>query len=241
VKIYNFQFTIYKKGMTLLFIVFCFLFLEASIARAQSVDILWQGETYTPPFYQGRSLWSNQSRITLFALPQGLGNPANLNYKWTKNGTVLGNFNGVGKNALAFNDSILSRPQTIKVDIVSGQNTVLASASVYVAPESPTLDVYEDNPLYGFMFHRAVDQEYQFRDKETKFAAFPLFFSVSDRVNDKIDYKWSTNSGDTETKNSVTYRAPDDAAGTSQIQISAMNHEQILQSFNKNFLIKFGK
>lgn len=241
-RVYNLQFTIYKKFLLLSFVVFCLLFIGAPTgAHAQSVDILWQGETYVPPFYQGRSLWSNQSRITLFALTQGLGNPANLNYKWTKNGTVLGNFNGIGKNTLAFTDSILSRPQTIRVDVLSGQNTILTSASVYVAPEPPALEVYENNPLYGFMFHRVVDREYKFKDQETTFTAFPLFFSVSDRTDNKIDYEWRTNSGNVETKNSVIYRAPDDAVGTSQIQVGVSNREQILQSFSKNFLIQFGK
>lgn len=232
------------RSIKLILLFFFFLssyFLLPTPTWAQGVDILWQGETYVPPFYQGGPLWSNQSRITLFALTQGLGNPTNLNYKWTKNGTVLGNINGMGKNTLAFTDSILSRPQVIRVDIISGQDTVLASASVYVAPEPPTLDVYENNPLYGFMFHKAVDREYKFQDKETTFTAFPLFFSVSDRTDNKIDYEWRTNSGDIETKNSVTYRAPDDATGASQIQVSASSREQILQSFSKNFLIQFGK
>jgi len=91
--------------------------------RAQEVDILWQGETYTPPFYKGRALWSSQSRITFLAIPHGagIGNPANLTYRWTQNGTVLGNINGIGKNTLSFTDSVLSKPQTIKIDVLSGQ------------------------------------------------------------------------------------------------------------------------
>src|SRR3989344_1173365 len=71
-----------KKGLLL---ASCFLFLASTTTHAQSVDLLWQGETYTPPFYKGKSLWSNQSRITFFAMTNGLGNPANLSYKWTKN------------------------------------------------------------------------------------------------------------------------------------------------------------
>src|SRR5688572_16598777 len=87
--------------------------------KAQEVDLLWQAETYTLPFYKGKALWSKESRVKLLAIPRGpgVGNPLNLTYKWTKNGTVLGNINGVGKNTIAFTDSIISRPQTIQVDI----------------------------------------------------------------------------------------------------------------------------
>jgi hypothetical protein len=224
-----------------LFFVLASYFLLLTPAFAQSVDLLWQGETYTPPFYKGKSLWSSQSRITFVAMTQGLGNPANLYYKWAKNGTVLGNINGVGKNSLSFTDSILSRPQTIRVDILSGENAVLASASVFVAPESPVLDVYENNPLYGLMFHRSVNEEYQFQDQETTFTAFPVFFSVLNREDKTINYKWRTNANDIENKNSVTYRAPDNVTGASQIQVNASNKEKILQSGGKSFLIQFGK
>ena len=227
-----------KKGLLL---ASCFLFLASTTTHAQSVDLLWQGETYAPPFYKGKSLWSNQSRITFFAMTNGLGNPANLGYKWTKNGTVLGNINGIGKNTLAFTDSILSRPQTIKVEILSEQKTVLASASVFVIPTPPVLAVYENNPLYGFMFHKEMAGEYKLQEKEVTFTAFPLFFSALNRIDNSVEYEWRTNVGDAENKNSVTYRAPDDATGASQIQVSASNKEKILQSSNKSFLIEFGK
>lgn len=220
------------------------LILPVFYSHAQEVDLLWQGETYTSPFYKGRTLWSSQSRITFLAIPHGtgIGNPANLIYKWTKNGTVLGNINGVGRNTLSFDDSIISRPQTIKIDILSGQDTVLASASVTVTPISPILAIYENNPLFGFMFHRETSGAHELEDKEITFTAFPIFFSASNRTDNKVNYEWRTNiGGEAETKNSVTYRTPDNVAGTSQIEVSASSEDKILQSANKNFLIKFGK
>lgn len=208
--------------------------------KAQEVDILWQGETYAPPFYQGRGLWSKQSKINFVAIPQGLGSPTSLNYKWTKNGTVLGNINGIGRNTLSFFDNILSKPQTIKVEIISGQNTVLAEASVTVTPISPILAVYENNPLYGYMFHRETSGTYELKEREVTFSAFPFFFSISDRADSIISYEWRTNVGEAETTNSVTYRSPDNAAGSSAVQARATNKDQITQDTDKNFLIEFG-
>lgn len=231
------------------FLFTIYYLLSTSSAFAQSVDLLWQGNTYTPPFYKGKTLWSNQSMITLWALPQGLGDPAKLNYKWTKGGTVLGGpkgVNGVGKNRLSFTDSVLGRPQTIKVDIVStpaadGSEEVLASASVYVEPIPPTLVIYENNPLYGFMFHKEAVGTFNLQEKEVTFTAFPFFFSTSNRINADLSYKWNSNSGEAETRNSVTYRSPDNGSGTSQIQASISNRDKILQSASRNFLIQFGK
>ena len=225
-----------------LVLIFISYFLLPTSVNAQSIDILWQGEGYTPPFYQGRTLWSSQSRITFLAIPQSLANPANLTYKWTKNGTVLGKINGVGRNTLTFVDSILSKPQTVKIDILSGQNTLLASASIVVTPISPTLVVYENNPLYGFMFHKETVGTYQLQEKEITFTIFPLFFSALSRPDPALDYEWRTNiGGEAETRNSVTYRTPDNAAGSSQVEVRASHKDKILQSSSKSFLIEFGK
>jgi len=216
-----------------------FLLLTPMIASAQSVDILWQGETYTPPFYQGRALWSKQSGITFVAIPQSLGNSANLNYKWSKNGTVLGNISGIGKNSLSFVDSILSKPQTIKVEIISNQDEVLASASTIVTPISPTIAVYENNPLYGFMFHRETAGIHKLPQREVTFTAFPLFFSASNRADNVLKYEWRTNIEGVETGDSVTYRTPDDVAGSSKVQVRISNINSIMQTANQNFLIQF--
>lgn len=231
-------------GLALFVVLFYLLFiiLDSTPVRAQEVDLLWQGETYVSPFYNGRTLWSNQSRISFLAIPQGLGNPASLNYKWKKNGTVLGNINGIGKNTLSFTDSILSIPQTIEVDIISQGDTVLASASVNVAPTPPILAIYENNPLYGFMFHKEIGKAYELQDKEVTLTAFPFFFSIPNRTDNVVDYEWRTNiGGEVETKNSVTYRAPNDATGASQIQVKVSNKDKITQSSDKSFLIQFGK
>ena len=223
----------------LLFLTILFLLPIFSI-HAQEIDLLWQGDTYTSPFYKGRALWSNQSAITLAAIPHGLGNPASLIYKWTRNGTVLGNISGVGKNALSFSDSIISRPQTFKVDILSNNEEVLATASISVVPISPTLAVYENNSLYGFMFHREINGAHKLQDQEVTYTVFPFFFSVSSRTDNSINYEWRTNTGETEGTNSVTYRIPDNTSGTSQIQVRATSVNKILQDSNKSFLVEFG-
>src|SRR3989344_3895074 len=216
-------------------------FLLTTVVNAQSVDILWQGDTYTPPFYQGKSLWSVQSKITFIAIPTSLGNPANLYYKWTRNGTVLGNNNGIGKHTIAFLGNILSQSQTIRVDIISGGNEISASASAIVTPTTPEVGVYENNPLYGFMFHNMVGENYNLKEPEITFTAFPYFFSTLTRANGAVVYEWRTNTGGLETRNSVTYRAPENAVGSSKVSLKASHKSQITQDARKDFLVEFGQ
>lgn len=221
-------------------LVILLLILPVMNLRAQEVDLLWQGETYVSPFYKGKALWSSQSKVNLLAIPHGLSNPANLIYKWTKNGTVLGNVSGVGRNTLSFADMLFSKPQTIKVEILSQDEVVVASTTLTLTPASQTLAVYENHPLYGFMFHRETGGVHELREQEVTFAAFPLFFSVTNRMDAGINYEWRTNAGGLETANSVTYRAPDDATGSSQVQVSASNVSTIKQEAKKGFLVQFG-
>lgn len=222
-------------------LIFFFLFLPIFVVRAQSVKLLWQGETYTPPFYEGASLWTNQSRVTLVAVTHGLGNPNTLNYKWTKNGTVLGNINGVGKDSLSFTDSIISRAQNIKVEVLSGQNQTLAESSVYITPQTTLLNIYENNPLYGFMFNKEVGKKHNLIGKEITFVAFPLFFSASSRIDNNLKYSWQANTSNVDVGNSITYRVPENTSGSSQISVGVSNGTKITQSANKSFLVQFEK
>lgn len=212
-----------------------------AISQAQSVDLLWQGNTYTPPFYKGRALWSNQSGITLVAIPNGLGNPSALNYKWTRNGTVLGSVSGQGKNVLRYTDSILGRPQTFKVEIISVDKGVMAQASVSLAPTRPSLAVYENHPLYGFLFNKEVSGTHSLGGYEVTFAAFPLFFSSKHRHDGTTGYQWSTNAGgEAQNSNAVTYRTPEETSGTARVTIKAMNPTLVMQEASKTFSIQFG-
>ena len=254
-KVISRQYTVDRgklKFFFFVFLLFTVYYLLSTTVHAQSVDLLWQGETYTPPFYKGRALWSSHSNVTFLAIPHDLGNPENLNYKWSRNGdgVSLPFVSGLGKNTFTFSDGLISRTKTVMVNIIpsdqdpSKKDTVLASASVTLTPRPPILAVYENNPLYGLMFHKEIGEIHELQEREATLTAFPLFFSALNRVDSMIGYEWRTNAGgQPDTANSVTYRAPDGTDGLSAISVRASNKEEdkFMQSASKNFLIQFGK
>ncbi len=226
------------------FFVLClFAFVPFFPAFAQEVEIVWQGDTYTPPFYEGRSLWAHQSRVTLMAITHGSGyeNPANVFYRWTQDGTVLGTASGIGKNSISFSDSVLSKPQTIKVDIRSASlpDDIVARNSVTIFPRNPVIGVYENNPLYGILFHKEVGVEYTFQNEEVTFSAFPYFFSALTKTAGPLRYNWLTNSRVAGTDPSITYRVPENTGGKAQVSIKVSNNDKFTQGANKNFLVQF--
>lgn len=228
-----------KKSASLLALLL--IFTPFSNIGAQTVDILWQGDTYTAPFYPGKALWSKQSVIKLQAIPQGLGNPSSLNYRWIENSTVLGNISGVGKSNMSFKDSIFSKPVTFSVEIVGTDEAILAQSSLTLTPVVPMLAVYENNPLYGFMFHREVAGTHNIEGEEVTFSGFPLFFSTLSRTDGALKYKWSTNAGVSETKSSVTYRVPEEGSGTSLVSLLLSNSDTVPQTAKEDFLLQFGE
>ncbi len=206
--------------------------------HAQTIDILWEGDGYTPPFYEGGVPWTSEGVVRFVAVPEGLGSPATLDYKWTRNGTVLGNTNGVGANTLEIDDSLFSRPQSVSVEIVSG-DTILASDAAYVTPRIPKLLVYENNPLYGFLFNQEVSGNYTLAQQELRLTAFPLFFSIPTRSYPYITYTWRSGGREDSASDSVTYRAPEGASGAASVSVKATNTETLKQTVEKNFLIQF--
>jgi len=215
------------------------LLVISSSASAQEVDLLWQGDTYTPPFYEGRSLWSNESQIIIQAMPSGLGNRAALNYRWAKNGVILGLVSGVGRSSLTFSDSIFSKPQVVKVEIIGAGDVVRAESSITISPTPTNIAVYEKNPLYGYMFHKEVLDNYKMTEAEISFSSFPFFFSVPNRSTLYLTYDWTTNAGDKETRGTVTYRTPDQTVGASIIQASLVNTNLLMQRASKTFVVDF--
>lgn len=222
------------KNFGFLLIIFFALF--PGTALSQSVDLLWHGDGYVPPFYKGRTLWSSQSTITLVAIPHGLGSSANLDFRWSRNGTVLGSLSGAGKNTLNLTDTVLSKTQNITIEIVSDDNETLAVNSASITPAAQSALVYENNPLYGYLFHREVSRTYPLKDEEVTFTAFPLLFNT-----ESLDYQWRTNAGRAETSRSVTYRVPEGGSGRASISLNISNVEKILQSASRNFLVEFGE
>lgn len=216
------------------------LFFVPTLLNAQSVDILWQGNNYVSPFYEGLPLWSKQSEITFVAIPQGLGDPATLNYVWSRNGTILGLVSGIGVNSLTFVDGVLSKPVTIKVEILKNNDEVLAENSINIGPVEGAVYVYEKNPLYGFIFHREVSENYHMEEEEATLTAFPFYFTSYNKTDPGIIYSWNSGSGAADNRNSVTYRTPTEGSGRANISLQVKHEGFLTQGGFKRFSISFG-
>lgn len=211
----------------------------SSVVSAQSVDLLYEGDGSTPPFYQGGVPWSKEGFINLKAIPQGLGDPRNLSFKWSKNGTVLGNESGIGRDTLRIKDSIFSKPQLFKIEIVGASDETLALSFLTLTPRNVETWVYNQNPLYGIMFNKEVSQGYSTTEAEVSFVGYPIFFLTPNFSNPALIYNWGGASGNTSQNPSITYRIQNGSSGNANVSLTISNPNTLVQKASKSFLIQF--
>ncbi len=214
-----------------------------------NVDVIWQANTYTPPFYKGKALYTPEANVTFVAMPNIISgskrvDPSNVVYTWKLNYEVQGSLSGFGRNTFDFTGPIFIRPSTIEASAYAAENAALkGSSKVTVTPENPLALVYEDNPLLGVLFNKEIGAEFPLRQNEVKVAAYPFFFSTSNK-NSKVDYNWSLNTnpvgGLPSTQNNLTLRRTDSSAGQSLVSLYIGNDSKILQEAAAAFAVTYG-
>ncbi len=217
--------------------------------KPSEVDLIWQSYGYVPPFYKGKTLFSHQDMIQFIAIPHIIGTngveiPAgNLIYKWTRNGTILGDFSGYGKNTYTMISSVISRPLLIDVEVTSPTTDDMAQASTVATPIEPSVVFYEKNPLYGIQFQKALTGSVAMSDaKEINVLAEPFYFGVNYLSDPSLSYKWNINNSQIDsdtTKTNRIFRPVGGTAGTSYISLSIENANKMLQYANNGFNLNF--
>ncbi len=207
---------------------------------AQSIDLIWEGDSYTPPFYEGGVPWSSQSYIRLWAIPQGFSNPSSLIYRWTKSELVLGSFSGVGKNTLILSDSKLSKPQNFRVEIMSPEDDILAVTGFTIVPHEPEMLIYENHPLYGLLLNRAIKSDYELFRDEVTFSAFPIFLGIKSLDQESLSTTWRSNGKEIGQGPEITLRKPEGVEGSTSVSTKVTDQNILMWPLEKNFLIQFG-
>lgn len=217
--------------------------------RASSIDIIWKADTYVPPFYKGKALASYQSDMTFIAMPQFLDsngayiNPKSLLYTWKKDNVVLGDQSGYGKQSLTIPGSIINRPYSVQVDVTSFDGRYKASGSTGIEKGSPDIIFYENNPLYGVQFDRALEGPTKITNQEMSVAAYPYYFSAPSRTTTNLSYTWLMNGTRISTDSftpTITFKTPG-IEGTSVLNLRIENTAKILQFFNKSLSVNYGQ
>jgi len=210
------------------------------------IDILWEADTYTPPFYKGKSLASPKSFLKIVAIPNfikpggGQIDKGGLIYTWKENGSVVADASGYGKNVFYADGPKPYGDVNIEVLVSSFNGQFKSSKSAQIKLSDPEIVFYKDSPIVGTEYANAIGKELDLSESELAIKAEPYFFSKADVLGSGISYKWSLNNKGVENNaKKITFRREEGVAGVSKVGLSVVNLLRTFQNAAKSFVLNF--
>lgn len=209
------------------------------------VTILWEADTYTPPFYKGKALMTAQSRVRAIAIPDtNTGKSAlssgNLVYTWKKDGSVVSEASGYGKNSFAFVGPKPYGETNVRVQASSLSGSTNSEMRVDIPLSTPFVLFYENNPLLGVLYKKPLSPNLTLSKKEFSVSAEPYFFSYEAVENPSSAYVWSLNGQQVHNPSHlITLRNESGAVGRSEVSLAAKGARQTFQNASRSLMINF--
>lgn len=215
----------------------------------KKVLLIWEANTYTPPFYKGKALYSAESALTFHGINLDTKNPLtarNANYVWKIDGVVQGSNSGVGRNTFAYQSDILQYEPLFELlytnitnynEGKSGQKSGAISTRSELRVQTLQSDIftYEKTPLLGVLFNKKIETIFPVTKPEVTLVSFPTYYSVVSALIP--DYTWLLNDSVIKSgSNVLTFKKTKDDT-QSRLTISASNPQSLLQSKSVSHII----
>jgi len=167
--------------------------------RPGGVTLLWEANTYVPPFYSGKALYSAGSSIKVLAITNIVdtaGRPvdaSDLTFKWKINDVAFADRSGAGKNVLELTGHALGGPEQVLVDVLRRDGSKAGQGFVEIADTDPKILFYKKDPLRGTLYATALINQATLDDTETTIVAEPFYMSGTSRNQKSFTYEWLIN------------------------------------------------
>jgi hypothetical protein len=213
---------------------------------AESVDVLWEANTYRPPFYEGKSAYTPEGEVTFMAMPNLVdanGNtidPTTLVYNWSINDKPDAANSGYGKNYYVFDGDILAQQTYVSVHVTTVEGDVQGDGSLLITPSGAGVLAYQNDPTYGVLFNKAMSGDFNLTSDEITLSAYPFNVSTDSRSDPNLEYTWSINSSPidvAQSQSDLDFRNSGNNSGTSLISVGVQDTDKIRQSASYNFNI----
>jgi hypothetical protein len=249
----KFSFTNGSTGATTKVDVFIVKAEGGELARSFSfapadLELTFEAEGYVHPFYKGRTVFTHQSPYRVVAIPRFIGSnggvipESQLVYNWRVNDRAVQDQSGYGKSVLRSVGSLVSRPFSVSVEVTDQSGIIKAEASTYIEPYESEVLMYEDNPLYGIMYERAVDGPFELDRQEVALLAVPYFFGINTPKDIDIEYEWRLAGSIVSlppNQNRMVVRNVDNVKGTSNIGLFVSHMTNILQAAQTSAVLNY--
>jgi len=221
------------------------------VINPADVDLIYEAQTYAPPFYKGKREFTSESVIKYIAIPNFRSSngvkiaDSSLVYTWKINNTVQQGVSGYGRNTFLVKGSLIERPSTVTVEVSAINSTLKASQSISVRSTSPEIVIYENNPLLGIVYEKAIRGTFILDRPQVDFEAVPYFFSTDNINSSDIAYDWSINglkiTSKSPKENYLVLRNEKNEEGRANIAVSIDHVSNILQTTRSTLQLDFNK
>ncbi len=243
----------YKYISSLTGVVIIVWLITSQLTLAQStnqVDLLWEADTYRPPFYRGHSQASPESEVKVVADAHFYNSrgvaiaDSQLDFQWEKDARRISSFSGPGGRELVFTADVAGLAHEIKVTITSPDGTSL-TRKILIPVDEPQIRLYEDNPLIGTIYGRAIAEPLVLNQSEITLIAEPYFFSADQIKAKRLQFAWFLNNKattlDQARPNRIILLTPENNAGENKLQLNISSLDKILQEASASLTIKFNQ
>lgn len=148
--------------------------------RPQDVVLVAEPLSSLPPLYPGGALVAPEGKVRVVAVANLAGgsgaslDPSTLAYVWTVGGVRMANSSGIGKSAIMVASPLPYRATDISVDVMSRDGGLAGGAELSLTAAEPFVRIYENDPLLGIRFERALSGTYTIKGAESAFYAAPF-------------------------------------------------------------------
>lgn len=211
---------------------------KVATLQPSAVDILWEANTYVPPFYKGKKLPTRQADITLTAMPQ-FQNPTTDTirtavYYWNRNFQPQATSSGYAKQSYTFENNPINPTETVEVTVKNRSETEIATQTQDITFEDPFVVFYEkkDSRIFD---HKGSLAGFQVTEGNFNLLAIPYFFAF-DKLTD-LQFNWkagdqflAANAGK---PNEIAFDLPEKGKRAT-ISLDIASTPKLLQKISKN-------
>lgn len=151
----------------------------------QDVSLVAEPLSSAPALYQGKALVPVDGTVRVVAVANlrtttGRAiDPATASYNWTVDGTLVTGVSGIGKSAINVPSPLMYRNRTVRVIVTNADKTLVGGRSITLRSSEPILRIYEQDPLLGVRFERALRGSHAITSSEFSLFAAPYSFSTN--------------------------------------------------------------
>lgn len=215
------------------------------------VDLFFEAQTYAHPFYKGKKMYTSESIINFIAVPNFVNSngtkisDSNLVYLWKINGVAQEGASGYGKNTFLTKGSLIERSNQVSVEVSAINSTLKASQSLNFKSISPEFVLYENNPILGIVYEKAIQGAFSLERPQVDFEGIPYFYSTDTKDSTLLDFGWTINgtkvSSKSPNENYMVLRNDQNAEGKAIIGTTLQHASNILQTTQSYLELNFKK